>query len=171
MKPHISAERLRELLQYDEETGLFYRKCLVRNGGGQRVGDEAGCVNKHIGYVMINVDGRQYYAHRLAFLYMSGEVPSEVDHINRDRADNRWSNLRACTRNENLANRVEWSRNGLGVKGVRQEPSGKFRAEIRVNKKTHYLGVFETVGEAHAAYVIAATRAFGEFANAGSMAA
>lgn len=171
MKPHVSAERLRDLLRYDEQTGLFYRKRLVRNGGGQKVGDEAGFINRHIGYVMINVDGRQYYAHRLAFLYMNGEVPSEVDHINRDRADNRWSNLRACTRTENLANRVAWSRNGLGFKGVSQLPSGKFKAEIRVNKKTHYLGCFETVEEAHAAYVSAATASFGQFANVGSKAA
>ncbi len=97
---------------------------------------------------------------------MNGEVPSEVDHINRDRADNRWSNLRACTRSENLANRMAWSRNGLGLKGVGQLPSGKFKAEIRVNKKTHYLGVFGTAEEAHAAYVSAASVAFGKFAAA-----
>jgi hypothetical protein len=167
MKPHISAERLRELLQYDEETGLFYRKRLVRNGGGQKVGDKAGFVNKHIGYAVINVDGRSYYAHRLAFLYMTGRLPLEVDHKNLVKSDNRWSNLRECTLSQNRANRAVDARNKLGKKGVSLLPSGKFKAEIRANKKSKHLGVFDTVDAAHAAYVNAATAAFGEFANAG----
>lgn len=92
-----------------------------------------------------------------------------VDHINCDKLDNRRLNLRICTRQQNLCNRGSTRQNSTGFKGVYYHPSkGKWSALIKVNYKSHYLGIFDTPEEAHEAYKCAAARLHGEFANAGS---
>lgn len=83
----VSADRLRSLLHYDPETGLFTRNVSRQ---GFHADTEAGTFHKQSGYILVGVDRKHYRAHRLAWLYMMGEWPSEVDHINGDRADNRW---------------------------------------------------------------------------------
>jgi hypothetical protein len=81
---------LRELLSYDPKTGMFTWR--IRSARRVHIGDVAGGVNGR-GYLTIRVDGRQYLAHRLAFLHMTGSWPKKehIDHINMDRADNRWA--------------------------------------------------------------------------------
>lgn len=90
----ITQQRLKELFEYTPDTGLFIRKIRV---GNQIAGNIAGSLKKD-GYVYIKIDSKPYKAHRLAFLYMEGYMPEEVDHINRDCSDNRWCNLRASNR-------------------------------------------------------------------------
>jgi hypothetical protein len=100
----LTAERLREILGYDPETGLFTR--LVRTGR-IRAGEVAGTAHSR-GYRSIVIDGRVYLSHRLAWLYVHGEWPPEqIDHINRNRADNRLVNLRAAKQSQNNVRAAE----------------------------------------------------------------
>jgi hypothetical protein len=160
-----SAERLRELLHYDPATGIF--TWLARANSRVHGGDVAGSVNGR-GYRQIGIDGRKYRAHRLAFLYMTGEWPVEqIDHINGVTVDNRWANLRPADQSLNNANTSRSKRNTSGYKGVSWHATKrKWKAEIGVNGRRRYLGYFSDPAEAHAAYVTAAEHHFGSFARA-----
>ena len=106
------------------------------------------------GYVAIRLDDTLYTAHRLAWLYVNGEWPAEqIDHINRDRADNSITNLRSVTNAENAQNQRARA-NKSGFAGVRKE-NNKWLAEIKVNYKPIRIGLFETPEAAHEAYVAA----------------
>ena len=112
----ITQKRLKEVLRYDPDTGVFTWLVTIPNIKG--VGAVAGTI-KSTGYIRIGINKRQYYAHRLAFLYMSGELPFDhTDHINGIRHDNRWCNLRAVTEKENHKNKRKRSDNKSGVTGV-----------------------------------------------------
>ena len=161
----LTAERLRHVVNYDAASGLFTRRAktgckgiigdamgnLARDGNGQK-------------RIRIGIDGCSYFAHRLAWLYVTGGWPTEdIDHINGDGSDNRWCNLRAATRSQNLMNRRVIGRHGL--KGVEKQTHGHtWAARIKSGDKRIYLGNFQTKEEAHAAYVRAAERLHGEFA-------
>lgn len=154
----LTAARLRELLRYEPDTGHFFWRAPRPKA---RLDLPAGGKTSH-GYIHIGVDGTgQHYAHRLAWLYMNGEWPTcEVDHINGDKADNRWANLRGVTSTVNKQNkRSPQSNNKSGFLGVslcsyRKTCPSKWRAQIRlaggINKT---LGNFKTPEEAHEAYL------------------
>lgn len=148
----LTVERLREVLAYDQETGLFTRR--VRTANCVKVGDVAGSLHRK-GYIRINVDGRRYFAHRLAWLYVNGEwPPAEIDHINGVKDDNRIVNLRLATRIENMQNeRVSRSNNKAGYLGVFLHSCGKFSAKICIDGKNKHLGMFPTPESAHEAYL------------------
>ncbi len=95
------------------------------------------------------IDGKNYYSQRLAFLYMLGFIPREVDHIDRNRSNNKWLNLTETNRSENMLNANIYPSNTTGFKGVSPHKNGGFVANITVNKKRHYLGKFKTIDEAH----------------------
>lgn len=158
----LTADRLRELLNYDPETGVFTWR--VRRSPTCLKGSVAGAINQVSGYRQIGFDGQDYTAHRLAWLYTKREWPlGEIDHKNRVRDDNRIDNLRDATHSNNSANRLKQSNNTSGLKGVSYHKAAKrWRATIR---KEH-LGLFDTREAAHAAYCHAAQAAFGEFARA-----
>jgi hypothetical protein len=160
-----SLEELRKLLRYDPETGEF--TWLVNRGRG-RVGQPAGSTTGD-GYRQIEVAGRSVRLHRVAWFWMTGEwPPEEIDHINSIKADNRWCNLRLATRSQNRANTRVHSRNQLGLKGVSyQKKGGRWSAQICVDNHRRRLGSFDSPELAHAAYMAAARKAFGEFANDG----
>lgn len=152
----MNQDRLKEMLIYDPTTGVF--RWRVRPNGRICVGDEAG--NVHVkGYRYIQLDRRLYFAHRLAWLYMTGEWPKgQVDHKNARRDDNRWKNLRDVTREVNAQNRRTASvKNSAGLLGVSKH-YGKFQATIFVGGKNRHLGTFVTAETAHAAYVGAKRR-------------
>ena len=163
----ISQDRLKELFHYDPETGLF-TWIVFRGGGSPRIGTVAGSPNED-GYVKIKVDQKLYAAHRLAWLYMTGSFPSlEIDHINGQPADNRFSNLREASRTENNRNTKISKNNQSGFKRVtRNKKNGKWAAHIRSNDKQKFLGNFETPELAHEFYCLAADMLHGEFANYG----
>jgi len=121
----ISQARLKELMHYDPETGVFARLATHRGPTGTRAPSNRG-------YLRIMLDGRRYQLHRLAFLYMTGEWPQDqVDHINRDRADNRWSNLRDVSNKENCKNQGVRKANTSGVTGVSfHEGTQQWRVQI-----------------------------------------
>jgi hypothetical protein len=110
----------------------------------------------------IGLDGRQYLAHRLAFFYMTGEwPPHQIDHIDRDPANNRWPNLRPATQGQNNVNKVAKRTCDL-PRGVTPNGSG-YAARIKKNRVSYHLGTFRTPQEAHQAYLDAATKIHGEF--------
>lgn len=161
----LNCARLKELLSYDPETGMFTiyarhnwpeRETPGRLGGGLR----CPC------YV-IGIDYRDYLAHRVAWLYMTDQWPSKIDHIDHDRFNNKWSNLREATASQNLANRPAQTNNTSWFKGVSwSKQKQKWRAQICVMRTRKHLGVYATPEAAHMAYVTAAKAYFGEFARA-----
>lgn len=156
----IGADRLRELLDYDYESGQFTWR-VDRRGRFARAGVVAGTLTKKDGRNQICVDGRIYLASRLAVLWMTGRWPARlVDHRNLTPADDSWKNLRDADHSQNGAN----SRGRSGVKGV-VFTKGAYQANIRVKYKNIYLGRFSTSEAAHAAYVAAARQHFGDFAR------
>lgn len=154
----LTQERLKELLHYDPETGEFTRLKVVKGGGknGTGAGTKAGTIGD-AGYLRWQSGGKLYLLHRLAFLYMTGEFPEhDVDHINHDRTDNRWVNLRQATRAENLGNMQLSDRNTSGVTGVSwHKASAKWWVRFSVNKRSTDFGRFNTLEEAkvHAFWV------------------
>lgn len=162
----LTQSRLKELLRYDPETGEFIR-LVGRSGPRARKGAVAGRVDSD-GYVKIYVDGLKYKGHRLAFLYTLGRWPhAEADHVNGARADNRWSNLRDASPEQNRVNRKLNANNTCGLKGVSfYKPTGKWKAQIQRDGRKIGLGYFATADEAAAAYVAASRSLHGEFARA-----
>lgn len=116
----------------------------------KNIGDKAGHKSKNTGYISITIDRKFNAAHRLAFLYMTGSYPNDcVDHINRDRADNRWVNLRDVTNAENRKNCCLSVKNKSGVSGVYiDKPSGKWEVKFGYNKVKRYFGRYKTLEEA-----------------------
>jgi hypothetical protein len=163
----ITQERLKELLEYDQESGVWVWRCAIM--GQTKPGQIAGTLNKGHGYIIIGVDNKLYKAHRLAWLYMTGEWPNgQIDHVNMVRADNRWSNLRVASRSQNAANGLARRNNKSGFKGVHwYEPTKNWTAQICVKGEKIYLGRFPTAEVAHEIYVEAAKAYYGEFANGG----
>ena len=155
MHPELSAERLRELLSYDADTGVF---TWAARRGNVPAGKRAGTRDSD-GYTQISIEGRLYKAHRLAWLYVHGEWPfGEVDHINGARDENQIGNLRVATSAENKQNqRRAHSRNkSSGLLGVNWSKDAKrWRASICVNKKQRHIGLFDTAEAAHNAYLAA----------------
>lgn len=167
-KPVLTAERLRELLHYDTETGVWTWISACGRWGRIPAGAKAGFADTQ-GYWIINVDGRHYRAARLAVLYMTGEWPrGEVDHCDTDPSNDRWDNLRKATSQENKANRGLNKNNTSGFKGVSWDRhKKKWVAQTKHNYRRIFLGRFDTKEEAHAAYCSAAERYFGEYARYG----
>jgi hypothetical protein len=115
----LTQEYIKSILRYDPDTGFF--TWLVRTGLRVQVGDVAGSIRPD-GYININVNREKNYAHRLAFLYMTGSFPpDQVDHINGNPSDNSWKNLRSATRNENMRNTKMQKRNVSGLTGVSRD--------------------------------------------------
>lgn len=160
----ITAAQLRAILDYNPDTGLFV--WLVDMSDRVHAGDLAGKRSKCGWYPRIRINGRLYLAHRLAWLWMTGEWPSaEIDHIDCDRGNNGWANLRAATHSQNNANKAP-RKNNSGFKGVwLHRSSGLWHARIKVDTKEISLGYFRAREVAHEAYVHAANKYFGEFAR------
>jgi hypothetical protein len=149
MSQTLTADRMRELLHYDPETGIF--RYNVSKGPARR-GDVAGTIGNH-GYVQIRVRGKKQLAHRLAWLYVHGVWPAELlDHINRDKTDNRIANLRECDQTHNMQNKAIYKSNSSGCIGVTWLRSeGKWLARITANKRRRVLGLFTEFADAVAA--------------------
>jgi hypothetical protein len=161
-RPRVTRARLRALLHYDRQTGEFrWRKHVTTS---IRPGDIAGALDNQ-GYRRITIKSRPYLAHHLAWLYMRGKwCALVIDHRDGDSSNNRWSNLRSATLSQSNANRRLPRNNACGLKGVSQDRRG-WRARIHKNGQDHHLGTFPTPQAAHAAYVKAARKLFGEFAR------
>ena len=114
MPKPLTLQRLREVLSYDPDTGLFTWK--KRTGSRAVVGAIAGTANNG-GYIQVSIDGVLYYAHRLAWLYMTGEWPeAEVDHARMRPGDNRWDQIREASRSQNEQNKRRRSDNSRSTR-------------------------------------------------------
>lgn len=158
----ITQDYLKSILIYDMETGIFTR--AISRNSKHKAGDVAGKVET-TGYVRIKIDGKLYAAHRLAWLFVTGKFPNnQIDHINGNRKDNRFNNLREATNQQNAFNKVVPKNNTSGLKGVSwHKLTGKWQACYRVNNQRKHIGIFERKEDAEAAYIINTKIAFGEF--------
>lgn len=157
MKP----ERVRELLNYQPDTGIF--TWLVKRRGAANKGDIAGCVARN-GYLRIGIDGQLYFAHRMAWLYVHGELPKMIDHVNGVKTDNRISNLRAASQALNAQNRrrPQGSNPYIGISF--HSSAKKWIANICTNGIRKTIGRFDSPEDARDAYLAEKrkTHTFGE---------
>ena len=144
--PKLTQKRLKELLHYDPETGVFTWK-VVRPS--IKIGDAAGCKTKR-GYMQVSVDGKRYLVHRLCWLYEKGYLPEhDIDHIDRVKYHNQVSNLREVSRQCNLRNTGNQSNNTSSVNGVSWDKTNMmWMAAIRVNRKYRFLGRYKSFCDA-----------------------
>lgn len=153
MKRTLNAERLRELLHYDPDTGVFTRR--IKTALSSRMGEIVGSVNQR-GYLVTSIDHRLYRLHRLAWLYVHGLWPvAEIDHIDGNPKNNRIANLRDVSRPVNTQNmRRPTKRNTAGFLGVSwKKRQQRWVAQISVFGKTRFIGYFDSADAAHAAYL------------------
>ena len=162
----VNQKSLKLLLDYNPETGVFTR---IKNVGPR--GPKGGIVGTPHGvegYLGVKINSVRYKLHRLAFLYMTGKWPkTQVDHRDLNVENNKWSNLREATQQQNQCNKKIHKCNKTGYKGVTPEPrkdgTTMYRASITHNSKTEYLGCYTTAKKAHKVYRIAAKRYHGDF--------
>jgi hypothetical protein len=163
----IIAEMVRQLLDYNPDTGIFiWRKrpismfsdgkqtaehnCAIWNGKWS--GNKAGVLMES-GYIKIVINRKPYRAHRLAWVYIYGVWPKEIDHINGVRNDNRIANLRESTRSENNQNKISFGRTSKYMGVCWNKQRSKWMAKIKLNRITYHLGRFDSETEAYAAYL------------------
>lgn len=162
----ITADRLRELLSYDPETGAFMWRVDAGARGRIKAGTVAGSVSKTTGDRLIQLDGTLYRAQRLAWLYMTGEeAPRFVSFVDGDHNNTAWVNLRLASQME-ACRSMRPRKSRTLPKGVSIGSSGLPMARIWFKGRNHSLGTFSTVEAASAAYQQAAREHFGEFARA-----
>lgn len=164
-KPTLTREEILSVVSYNPTDGLFrWRYSGIRGPIRHNANDVVKPIKT--GYVQIMIAGQRVQGHRLAWFLIYGKWPIEIiDHINRNRADNREGNLRECTQAQNATNNAGWKRTKSGLKGAFIMNDGRYQAAITRGGVRKYLGVFRTPEEAHDAYKKAAIEAFGEFAR------
>ncbi|WP_110877309.1 HNH endonuclease [Franconibacter helveticus] len=163
----LSKDVVDRYFSYDPKSGVLYCKTPFGNKKcGDRIGGKADG-----GYLKVRFKGKNIRLHRIIWILVNGEIPSSlvVDHIDGDKLNNRISNLRLCTQNQNTLNRRVHSNNASGFKGVYYNDSPrnkkKWIAQISIDKRKIRLGRFYTKEEAHEAYVVASKKYHGEFSS------
>jgi hypothetical protein len=147
----LTQQVLKSMLRYEEADGNFY---WIVKRKGTRINKCAGSIQKHAGYLQIRIQGITYYAHRLAVLWMTGSFPQEtVDHLDGNRLNNSWKNLRICPLRDNLQNRFK-NREGHLCGTSWNKQRGLWIASILINGKKKYLGAYHTMELAHSAYLM-----------------
>jgi hypothetical protein len=151
-----------ERLEYNAETGEF---TWLGDFNAKRVGRRAGTTIGSKGYRTITIKKRRFYEHRIAWYMMTGEDPTglEIDHINGDKSDNRFVNLRLATCQQNKANCGLTANNTSGFKGVTKNRAA-WVASIMKDHQYVYIGSFKTPEEAAQAYDVKAVELFGDYA-------
>lgn len=150
----LTRDRLKELMHYDQETGVFTR-LVTTNNRGAKAGDTAGSKSKN-GYLFVSIGYKKYLLHRLAWLYVHGCWPEkDIDHINGIRTDNRIANLRDVSRSENLQNtRGPRANSSSGLLGVSFDKGrNKWTSQIMLDGKHIHLGRFDDKEKAHQEYL------------------
>lgn len=137
----ITQKKLKKILNYNSETGIFTNKTTRSNRAIKN--SIAGNIQKD-GYVRIRINRKNYYAHRLAWLFVYGDMPTgHIDHINHNKADNRMINIRESTHQENCKNQSKRSDNTSGVVGVSwNKKRNRWEARIKIDGTNKFLGYF-----------------------------
>ena len=157
-QPNFTLEEMQFWFNYDQETGDIIR---IR---GSKAG-EVVATKTSDGYIVVNFFYHRIAGHQLAWWFVTGQWPTKpLDHINCDKADNRFANLRETTARLNCMNQKVRSDNKTGLKGVIKK-GNKFRAHITYNYQKRWLGYFNTPEEAHEAYKKAAIEIAGDHAR------
>lgn len=150
----MNQEKLREMMDYDSDTGVL--RWRMNRGSRAKAGQEAGWA-AHSGYRQIRISGKTYYAHRLAWLWVHGESPLLIDHIDRNPSNNRLSNLRSADWNVNAQNMLASKRSKSGIRGVFwNKQFGKWKTVLFAGGRNRMVKHFDTQEEAAAAYAEAA---------------
>lgn len=161
MKGILTQERLKELLHYDPESGKFTR---LKAASNHVVGELAGWLTKD-GYRLIKIDGKQYRCARLVFLYMTGRLPLQADHVNRIRHDDRWANIREADNGQNNANKNIQRNNTSGIKCASWDSRrNRWHVRVHIRGKQRHVGYFEDFELAELAAAEARNKAYGDFA-------
>lgn len=157
-------KELKEILDYNSNTGIFIWK--TKPSRQIKKGQIAGS-DHHSGYIFITISKKKHAAHRLAFLYMTGSIPEVVDHIDRNKTNNKWNNLREATQSNNCCNRIKSKNKSSMYKGVFFKNDGRknpWIARIMINKKYVTIGSFNNEIDAAKAYDKKAISHYKEFA-------
>ena len=162
----ITQEKLKELLHYDQDTGIFTWK--VSPASKIKIGYVAGTKRKN-GYIQLRICNKLLLAHRLAWLYIYGEIPKEnIDHINGNPSDNRICNLREANYQQNNCNSKIRKDNTSGVKGVVwRKDCKKWQTQLWINNKKIYFGTFDNLELAELVISEARLKYHGTYANNG----
>jgi len=154
----ITKDFVLDMLNYVPESGLLLQR---KNRPKVKVGSIAGVITPY-GYRYIQLDGRKYAAHRLVWLIETGEFPKKhLDHIDGNKLNNCFNNLREVTVKQNSENKIAQKNNQIGVRGVCfNKRLGKYIAQIQHNGKNNHIGVFETIDQAKEAYLEWANKLF-----------
>jgi len=136
--------RISDLMRYAPETGLFI---WLVSRGAVKAGDVAGCTHKRSGYIYITIDGKQYLAARLAYLFMTGRFPQPtIDHINQNRADNRWENLQQATFQEQRINQGDPAKNDtVSTEACCNKQNSEWKPTIKVDDKVNHFEQFDDI--------------------------
>lgn len=144
---NFSQTDLLEFFNYDKNSGELTHKIDTRRGKQGEIATRSHTDS----YQVVNIGGKPYLAHRVIWLMMTGSWPKQIDHIDHDRSNNRWSNLRNVKSLDNQKNMGLKRNNSSGCNGVRVLPSGRYYAYIMINRKQKGLGTFDTLHEAESA--------------------
>jgi hypothetical protein len=151
----LTWNQLHAWTSYDPEVGVFKSLGVV---------DFSRHPQDARGYIYIIVNGERYYEHRLAWFYMTGKWPKDLDHRDKDKGNNRFANLREATRSQNMHNLINQKSNKSGVRGVHWDMKNqRWRVQLHVDGKCHSLGRFNTLKEALVVRNEAAAKLHGEF--------
>ena len=142
----LTQERLKEVLHYNPDTGVFHR---IQSRGGAASGRITNKPNKASGYILIRIDNIKYQSQRIAWLYMVGEWPDEIDHKNHIKHENWWGNLREVTHGDNMKNTSKRKDNTSGITGVHwREDVGRWYASIQNEGQKYFCGAFTEMWDA-----------------------
>lgn len=160
----LGAETACRALSYDPETGVLRWTSAIHP---KRAGKIAGSLHNK-GYLRVVIDRHHYYAHRVIWLMMTGGWPQhQIDHRDHNKSNNRWSNLRSATNQQNHFNMPLQRNNKSGIKGVSwSKQAGKWNAYISHGGRRHHIGLFATIDDARVEREKHAIALFGEFAGA-----
>lgn len=156
----LTADFVRRRFFYNPDTGKLHHYRM------SKIGEPVGTLNGR--YLIARIEGKNYYIHRLAWLYMFGKWPIAIDHVNGKGTDNRLINIRQATARQNAFNRKIYINNRTGLKGVVHKAGPKFcklrpwHATIKIYGKAKTIGAYSTPEQAHEAYCTAAKELFGE---------
>jgi hypothetical protein len=144
----ITQKLLKQFFFYNKTTGVFTRRIATGRHGCHKKGSAVGSIDSSNGYIRTTVNSKRYYAHRLAWLYVTGSFPEyEIDHIDGSRTNNAISNLRSVTHQENTKNQTKRA-NKSGITGVRMRESGKWSAYITIDGNNTTIGIYSLLKDA-----------------------